>query len=98
MKHRITNLLQPGSGMFYVLFLLFAACGLYFSIPYGLIGMAACIILRVISVHSDSERRRRIQMLMDKIVIDGINYFLYIIDVYNINEIIAITYIMYWRN
>ena len=51
--------------------LLFAACGLYFSIPYGLIGMAACIILRVISVHSDSERRRRIQMLMDKIVIDG---------------------------
>lgn len=71
MKHRITNLLQPGSGMFYVLFLLFAACGLYFSIPYGLIGMAACIILRVISVHSDSERRRRIQILMDKIVIDG---------------------------
>ena len=57
--------------MFYVPFLLFAACGLYFSIPYGLIGMAACIILRVISVHSDSERRRRIQMPMDKIVIDG---------------------------
>lgn len=71
MKNKIGRIFQPGSSLFYVLFLLFAAGGLYFSVPYGLIGIAACIILRLISVRSEGDSRRRIQKLMENITIEG---------------------------
>ena len=44
LKKKIQTALRPGRAAFYVLFLLFAACGLYFSKPYGFIGMAIVII------------------------------------------------------
>ena len=45
LKKKIQTALRPGRAAFYVLFLLFAACGLYFSKPYGFIGMAIVINL-----------------------------------------------------
>ncbi|RHT49082.1 hypothetical protein DW766_10315 [Butyricicoccus sp. AM29-23AC] len=71
MKKKIQTALRPGRAAFYVLFLLFAACGLYFSKPYGFIGMAIVIILRMVAIRSDAERRQRVYDLMENIEIEG---------------------------
>ena len=71
LKKKIQTALRPGRAAFYVLFLLFAACGLYFSKPYGFIGMAIVIILRMVAIRSDAERRQRVYDLMENIEIEG---------------------------
>lgn len=71
MKKRLEKALQPGNVLFYVLFLLFAVGSLYYSVPYGLIGVALCVMLRVISLRSESERKQRLQGLMKNIEIEG---------------------------
>ena len=63
--------MQPGNILFYIVFLLFAAGGLWFSVLYGLIGIALCVILRAASLRIENERRQRLQELMENIEIDG---------------------------
>ena len=71
MKKGIEKALQQGNALFYAAFLLFAAWGMYFSIPYGLIGIAVCVILRVVALRSESERKQRVRGLMENIQIEG---------------------------
>lgn len=71
MKKSNKRSLQPGSGLFFALFLLFAAGALYFSVIYGAMGLALCVVLRVVSLHGEQEQRRQVQQLMDNIVIEG---------------------------
>ena len=71
MKNHLEKALQPGNILFYIVFLLFAAGGLWFSVPYGLIGIALCVILRAASLRIENERRQRLQELMENIEIDG---------------------------
>ena len=71
MKNRFDNALRPGNALFYVLFLLFAAAGLYFSVPYGVAGIAVCVILRLATLHRDVDQRRWLQELMSSIQIEG---------------------------
>ena len=61
MKNHLEKALQPGNILFYIVFLLFAAGGLWFSVPYGLIGIALCVILRAASLRIENERRQRLQ-------------------------------------
>lgn len=71
MKKSNKRSLQSGSGLFFALFLLFAAGALYFSVIYGAVGLALCVVLRVVSLHGEQEQRRQVQHLMDNIVIEG---------------------------
>lgn len=71
MKKSNKGSLQSGSGLFFALFLLFAAGALYFSVIYGAVGLALCVVLRVVSLHGEQEQRRQVQQLMDNIVIEG---------------------------
>ena len=71
MKNRLEKALAPGNRLLYVLFLLFALGGLYFSVPYGVIGIALCVILRMVSLHSENARRRYVQELMENIRVEG---------------------------
>ena len=71
MKKHLKRSLQPGSNLFFLLFLLFAGGALYFSLPYGILGMAVCVLLRVISLRSDAQRKRHVQELMDNIEVEG---------------------------
>lgn len=71
MKKSNKRSLQSGSGLFFALFLLFAAGALYFSVIYGAVGLALCVVLRVVSLHGEKEQRRQVQQLMDSIVIEG---------------------------
>ena len=71
MKKSNKRSLQSGSGLFFALFLLFAAGALYFSVIYGAVGLALCVVLRVVSLHGEHEQRRQVQHLMDNIVIEG---------------------------
>ena len=71
MKKSNKRSLQSGSGLFFALFLLFAAGALYFSVIYGAVGLALCVVLRVVSLHGEQEQRRQVQQLMDNIVIEG---------------------------
>lgn len=71
MKKSNKRSLQSGSGLFFALFLLFAAGALYFSVIYGAVGLALCVVLRVVSLHGEKEQRRQVQHLMDNIVIEG---------------------------
>ncbi|MDO4270021.1 MAG: DHH family phosphoesterase [Eubacteriales bacterium] len=63
--------MRPGQNLFFLLFLLFAAGGLYFSLPYGLIGMAVCVLLRLVSLRQETERKKQVQELMDNVRIEG---------------------------
>ena len=54
-----------------MLFLLFAAGGLYFSLWYGAAGIAVCGILRLASLRQESERKRQVQDLMENIEVSG---------------------------
>ena len=38
---------------------------------YGAVGLALCVVLRVVSLHGEQEQRRQVQHLMDNIVIEG---------------------------
>ena len=71
MKKSNKRSLQSGSGLFFALFLLFAAGALYFSVIYGAVGLALCVVLRVVSLRGEKEQRRQVQQLMDNIVIEG---------------------------
>lgn len=71
MKKSNKRSLQSGFGLFFALFLLFAAGALYFSVIYGAVGLALCVVLRVVSLHGEQEQRRQVQQLMDNIVIEG---------------------------
>ncbi len=63
--------LLPGQNLCFLLFLIFAACGLYFSWLYGAIGIVVCIMLRVVTLQRENERRRQIFELMENIKVDG---------------------------
>ena len=71
MKKKIQTALRPGRAVFYVLFFAFAAVGLYFSRPYGLVGMATVVVLRLVALRSDAERRQQVHELMENIEIEG---------------------------
>ena len=71
MKKIFQKALQPGQTWFYLLFLLFAAGGLYFSLWYGAAGIAVCGILRLASLRQESERKRQVQDLMENIEVSG---------------------------
>ena len=71
MKKKFQKALQPGQTWFYLLFLLFAAGGLYFSLWYGAAGIAVCGILRLASLRQESERKRQVQDLMGNIEVSG---------------------------
>ncbi len=71
MKKKIQNALQPGHRAFYVIFLLFAALGGYFSLWYALVGVLLCVMLRMVSLRREAERKRRVQELMANIEVDG---------------------------
>ena len=71
MKKKIQTALRPGRAVFYVLFFAFAAVGLYFSRPYGLVGMATVVVLRLVAIRSDAERRQQVHELMENIEIEG---------------------------
>ena len=71
MKKKFQKALQPGQTWFYLMFLLFAAGGLYFSLWYGAAGIAVCGILRLASLRQESERKRQVQDLMENIEVSG---------------------------
>ena len=71
MKKKIQDALQPGHRAFYVIFLLFAALGGYFSLWYALVGVLLCVMLRMVSLRREAERKRRVQELMANIEVDG---------------------------
>ena len=72
MKNKKTGKgLWPGNIAIYVVFLLFAAAGLYFSVPYGLIGIAVCVLLRAVTARGEGDSRRMLQNLMENVKIDG---------------------------
>ena len=71
MKKKYQKALQPGQTWFYLMFLLFAAGGLYFSLWYGAAGIAVCGILRLASLRQESERKRQVQDLMENIEVSG---------------------------
>ena len=71
LKKKIQTALRPGRAVFYVLFFAFAAVGLYFSRPYGLVGMATVVVLRLVAIRSDAERRQQVHELMENIEIEG---------------------------
>ncbi len=71
MKKKVQNAPQPGQNLLFILFLLFAAGGLYFSLAYGLIGLAACVALRLATARGENEHDRQVQELMDNIRVDG---------------------------
>ena len=71
MKKKFQKALQPGQTWFYLLFLLFAAGGLYFSVWYGAAGIGVCGILRLASLRQESERKRQVQDLMENIEVSG---------------------------
>lgn len=71
MKKKFQKALQPGQTWFYLLFLLFAAGGLYFSLWYGAAGIAVCVVLRLASLRQESERKRQVQDLMENIEVSG---------------------------
>ena len=71
MKKKFQKALQPGQTWFYLLFLLFAAGGLYFPLWYGAAGIAVCGILRLASLRQESERKRQVQDLMENIEVSG---------------------------
>ncbi len=71
MKKKLQKALQPVQTWFYLLFLLFAAGGLYFSLWYGAAGIAVCGILRLASLRQESERKRQVQDLMENIEVSG---------------------------
>ncbi len=64
-------MLAPNSAAFFALFFLFAAVGVYFSRWYGALGLAVCIVLRIITLHADAARRRQVQELMNNIEVEG---------------------------
>lgn len=70
MKKKFQKSLQPGQGLFFILFLLFAAAGLLFSVPYGLIGVAVCILLRLVSLRQENERKKHVQTWMENIEVE----------------------------
>lgn len=70
MNKRQRTTLQPSINWLFFLFLLFSAVGLYFSILYGLAGIAACLTLRLSAVRQQQERRRFIQELMSTVSLD----------------------------
>ncbi|MDY3618829.1 DHH family phosphoesterase [Agathobaculum sp.] len=71
MNKRIQKALQPGQTLYFALFLLFALSSLFFSIPFGLIGIAVCALLRLASVRQEAERKRQVQELMNNVEIDS---------------------------
>nr|WP_297175521.1 DHH family phosphoesterase [uncultured Agathobaculum sp.] len=71
MNHRFGNKLRLGSSIIYLFLLLFAVGGLYFSLPYGLIGIALCVIVRLVTARSEGQDRRILQKLMENMRIDG---------------------------
>ncbi|MGI6181418.1 MAG: DHH family phosphoesterase [Agathobaculum sp.] len=71
MKKKVQSASQPGQNLLFILFLLFAAGGLYFSLAYGLIGLAACVALRLVTARGENEHDRQVQELMDNIRVDG---------------------------
>ncbi len=71
MKKKFQKALQPGQTWFYLMFLLFAAGGLDFSLGYGAAGIAVCGILRLASLRQESERKRQVQDLMENIEVSG---------------------------
>ena len=71
MKNNPKSRLRLGSGAVCVVFLLFSLAALYFSVPFGLIGLAACIVMRVLTMHGDGDSRRMLQTLMENIRIEG---------------------------
>ncbi|MDO5141449.1 MAG: DHH family phosphoesterase [Eubacteriales bacterium] len=71
MNKKIQRSLQPDDRLFFVVFLLFAAGGLAFSLPYGLIGLALCAALWLISRRRAAEKRRQVQEIMDNVHIEG---------------------------
>lgn len=67
MHKRIQRSLQPGQTLFLIIFLLFAAAGLLYSVPYGIAGIVICVLLRLLSMKQRAEQKRRTQELMDNI-------------------------------
>ncbi len=70
MKKKIEKSLLPGQNLIFVIFILFAAGGLYFSFLYGALGILLCVMLRIITIQKERERRRQVQALMDNINIE----------------------------
>ena len=54
LKKKIQTALRPGRAAFYVLFLLFAACGLYIFKAIVAYRHAIVIILRMVAIRSDA--------------------------------------------
>lgn len=71
MKKTDKKPLHIGSGLFLVLFALFSAGCLYFSVVYGVVGLVLCAVLRMATLQGEQERRRRVQELMNNVVIEG---------------------------
>ncbi len=71
MKDNKEKSLLPGQNLCFLSFLLFAVGALYFSLLYGIIGIGACIILRLVTVQRENERRRQFVELMNNIKVDG---------------------------
>lgn len=71
MKKKIEKSMIPGQNLYFLLFMLFAAGGLYFSLIYGALGITLCVIMRIASLKKEKERRRQVHDLMDNINIDG---------------------------
>ncbi len=71
MKKNTEKPLLPGHNLCFLLFLIFAAFGLYFSLLYGAIGIVVCIMLRLVTLQKENERRHQIFELMENIKLYG---------------------------
>lgn len=68
-RHRTA--LHPSIQWLFCLFLIFSAVGLYFSLIYGIIGIAACLVLRLSAIKQEAEQKRFMQELMDTVVMEA---------------------------
>ena len=71
MKKRLLKGLEINQNLFFALFLIFALVGLYFSLPYGLVGIVICVMIRLAIVQQGIERKNCLQELADSISIDA---------------------------
>ena len=71
MEKKVRKYIQPGQRWGFWLFLLFALGGMYFSLWYGVIGVAVCVMLRLASLRHEAEHRQHVQTLVENVVVEG---------------------------
>lgn len=66
MDKKLSRLLEPGFGLYFIIFLLFACVSAQFSIPLALFQLFVCGVLYVYFLHTNNRRKREIMHYLEK--------------------------------